>query len=58
MNLPHSLLALGIFGSVPEFDYQLENDERAKFARTRRTIEQHDQELIQQALIQERQLSA
>jgi hypothetical protein len=58
MNLPHSLLALRIFGSVSEFDYQLEIDERAKFARTRRTIEQHDQELIQQALIQERQLSA
>lgn len=58
MNLPQSLFSLRIFGSVPAHDLYFEEDERAKFARTRKAIELHEQELLQQALIEERQLSA
>jgi|DEB19_MinimDraft_3_1074340.scaffolds.fasta_scaffold460735_1 hypothetical protein len=58
MLMPHDFIALRIFGSVPEFDHQLELDERAKIARTRKNIELHEQELLQKALIEERQLSA
>ncbi len=57
MISPDSFLALRIFGSVPEFDHQLELDERAKFARTRRDIELQQQELLQKAMLEERQLS-
>ena len=57
MLMPHNFIALRIFGSVPEFD-QLEQDERAKIARIRKNIELQEQELLQKALIEERQLSA
>jgi hypothetical protein len=57
MVSPNSFLSLRIFGSVPEFDHQLELEERAKFARTRRDIELQQQELLQKALLEERQLS-
>lgn len=55
--MPHDFIALRIFGSVPEFDHQLELDERAKIARTRKNIELHEQELLQNALLEEKQVS-
>ena len=58
MVMTQAFLALRIFGSVSEFDHQLELEERAKFARSRREIDLQQQELIQKALIEERQLSA
>lgn len=57
MEAPDSFLSLRLFGSVPEFDHQLEQNERAKFARTRRDIELQQQELLQKALLEEHQLS-
>ena len=57
MLMPHDVIALRIFGSVPEFDHQLEIDERAKIARTRKNIDLHEQELLQNALIEEKQVS-
>ena len=57
MLMPHDFIALRIFGSGPEFDHQLELDERAKIARTRKNIELHEQELLQNALIEEKQVS-
>lgn len=58
MMLPESFFSFRIFGSLPEFDYQLETDQRAKSARIRRNIDLHEQDLLQQAAIQERQISA
>ena len=57
MLMPHDFIALRIFGSVPEFDHQLEIDERAKIARTRKNIDLHERELLQNALIEEKQVS-
>jgi hypothetical protein len=58
MDFPQTLLSLRFFGSIPEEHCQLEHDERAKISRTRKSIEFHDQELIQRALIEERQISS
>lgn len=58
MIFPESFFSLRIFGSLPEFDHQLETDQRAKSARIRRDIDLQEQDLLQQAAIQERQISA
>lgn len=58
MLLPEPFLSLRIFGSVPEFDHQLEQDQRAKTARIRREIDLQEQDLLQRALLEERQISS
>lgn len=58
MLLPESFLSLRIFGSVPDYDRQLEQEQRARSARTRRDIDLQEQDLLQRALIEERQISS
>lgn len=58
MNLTNSFFSLRKISLVPDFDSQFERNERAKFARTRKEIELHQQDLLQRAFIEERQISA
>ena len=51
-------LALAKFGLFAPKDHQLIEEDRASISRTRRAIDQQEQELIQLALLEERQKSA
>jgi hypothetical protein len=47
-----------LFGSSEHHEHQLQNEDRVRISRSRRAIELQDQELMQLALLQERQHSA
>jgi hypothetical protein len=47
-----------LFGSSHHHEHQLQNEDRVRISRSRRAIELQDQELIQLALLEERQHSA
>jgi len=47
-----------LFGSSEHHEHQLQNEDRVRISRSRRAIELQDQELIQLALLEERQHSA
>ena len=47
-----------LFGSSDHHEHQLQNEDRVRISRSRRAIELQDQELIQLALLEERQHSA
>jgi len=47
-----------LFGSSEHHEHQLQNEDRVRISRSRRAIELQDQELIQLALLEERQKSA
>lgn len=58
MNFTFALVQLGHISTNAEFALDLENEDRLRISRTRRAIELQDQELLQLALLEERQLSA
>jgi len=47
-----------LFGSSHHHEHDLHDEDRVRISRSRRAIELQDQELIQLALLQERQHSA
>ena len=55
MDFSLALAKFGLFGSK---DHQLVEEDRASISRTRRAIDQQEQELIYMALLEERQKSA
>jgi hypothetical protein len=58
MDISFALTALRHFRSADVRGCQLEHDERLEISRSRRAIELQEQELMQLALLEERQKSA
>lgn len=58
MDLSFALNKYRIFGYSDHLDQELDNEDRVRISRSRRAIELQDQELIQLALLEERQKSA
>lgn len=58
MDLSFALNKHRIFGYSDHLDQELDNEDRVRISRSRRAIELQDQELIQLALLEERQKSA
>ena len=58
MDISFALTALRHFGSSESRGCQLEHDERVGISRSRRAMELHELELMQLALLEERQKSA
>jgi hypothetical protein len=58
MNFTFALIQLGQISSSTEFAQELNNEDRVRISRTRRAIDLQEQELLQLALLEERQLSA
>ena len=58
MNISSALHMFRLFGSSDHHSHQLEGEDRLRISRTRRAIDLQEQELIQLALLEERQKSA
>lgn len=58
MDLSFVLNKFRLFGASDHHEYDLNNEDRVRISRSRRAIELQDQELIQLALLEERQKSA
>ena len=58
MDISSALNRFHLFGTSDRHDYELEGEDRLRISRTRRAIDLHEQELIQLALLEERQKSA
>ena len=58
MNFTFALIQLGQISTSAEFAQELNNEDRVRISRTRRAIDLQEQELLQLALLEERQLSA
>ena len=58
MNISSALNMFGLIGSSHHHEHDLHNEDRVRISRSRRAIELQDQELMQLALVQERQHSA
>ena len=58
MNFTFALIQLGQISSSTEFAQELNNEDRVRISRTSRAIDLQEQELLQLALLEERQLSA
>jgi putative ubiquitin-RnfH superfamily antitoxin RatB of RatAB toxin-antitoxin module len=58
MDLSFALNKYRLFGSSHHHEHELHNEDRVRISRSRRAIELQDQELIQLALLEERQNSA
>lgn len=58
MDLTFALDKFRLFGADAHRDFQLEDEDRVRISRTRRSIDLQEQELIHLALLQERQQSA
>lgn len=58
MNFTFALIQLGQISTSAEFAEELNNEDRVRISRTRRAIDLQEQELLQLALLEERQLSA
>jgi hypothetical protein len=58
MDFSFALAKFGLFNSANHHNNQLAGDDRLSISRTRRAIDQQEQELIYLALLEERQKSA
>ena len=58
MDISSALNKFHLFGTSDRHDYEFEGEDRLRISRSRRAIELQDQELIQLALLEERQKSA
>ena len=58
MDISSALNKFHLFGTSDRHDYEFEGEDRLRISRTRRAIDLHEQELIQLALLEERQKSA
>jgi len=58
MDISSALNKFSLFGSSHHHEHELHNEDRVRISRSRRAIELQDQELMQLALLQERQHSA
>ena len=58
MDISSALNRFRIFGTSDRHDYEFEGEDRLRISRTRRAIDLQEQELIQLALLEERQKSA
>jgi hypothetical protein len=58
MDISSALNKFSLFGSSEHHEHDLRNEDRVRISRSRRAIELQDQELMQLALLQERQHSA
>ena len=57
MDLSFAMNKFRLFGSSDHHNLQLEGEDRVRISRSRRAIDLQEQELIQLALLQERQQS-
>jgi hypothetical protein len=58
MDISSALHKFYLFGTSDRHDYEFEGEDRLRISRTRRAIDLQEQELIQLALLEERQNSA
>lgn len=58
MHISSALNKFYFFGTSDRPDYEFEGEDRLRISRTRRAIDLQEQELIQLALLEERQKSA
>jgi hypothetical protein len=58
MDISSALNKFHLFGTSDRHDYEFEGEDRLRISRTRRAIDLQEQELIQLALLEERQKSA
>ena len=58
MDISSALNKFHLFGTSDRHDYEFEGEDRLRISRTRRAIDLQEQELIQLALLEERQQSA
>jgi hypothetical protein len=58
MDISSALNKFSLFGSSHHHEHDLHDEDRVRISRSRRAIELQDQELMQLALLQERQHSA
>ena len=58
MDFSLALAKFGLFNSANHHNHQLIGEDRLRISRTRRAIDQQEQELIYMALLEERQKSA
>ena len=58
MDISSALSKLHLFGTSNRYDFEFEGEDRLRISRTRRAIDLQEQELIQLALLEERQKSA